>query len=61
MLKFLTMTGKCPECEAIITLGETTEPGEIVICPDYGVDLEITSIVPAVLALAPGEAEDFGE
>ena len=36
--------------------------GEIVVCPDCGVDLEVTAVEPALaLALAPQEAEDWGE
>lgn len=55
------MTGKCPECEVVVELGQNSEPGEIVICPDCGADLEIISVIPAVLGLAPEEAEDWGE
>ena len=51
----------CPECEASLTL-ENVLPGEIIVCPDCGVDLEVTAVAPAVaLALAPQEAEDWGE
>lgn len=51
----------CPECEAEITLETTTEVGEIIICPDCGVDLEVTSLDPAAVDLAPMEQEDWGE
>ena len=54
-------TVPCPECAAEITLAETTEVGEILVCPDCGVDLEVTSLVPAVIQLAPMEQEDWGE
>jgi alpha-aminoadipate carrier protein LysW len=30
-------------------------------CPDCGVDLEVTSLDPLELALAPEEEEDWGE
>ena len=50
----------CPECEADITLEANTEEGEIVICPDCGVELEVTSLEPATLELAPMEEEDWG-
>jgi alpha-aminoadipate carrier protein LysW len=54
-------TAKCPECEAEITLEASTEVGEILVCPDCGVDLEVTSLEPAVVELAPMEQEDWGE
>ena len=54
-------TVSCPECEAEITLDSGTEVGEIIVCSDCGVDLEITSLEPAGVELAPMEAEDWGE
>ncbi len=51
----------CPECEAEITLEAGTEVGEIIVCPDCGVDLEVVSVNPAVVQLAPMEQEDWGE
>ena len=51
----------CTECEAEITLAPSTEVGEIVVCPDCGVDLEVTGLEPAMVELAPMEAEDWGE
>ena len=34
---------------------------EIVQCPDCGADLEVLSIDPLTLDLAPEEEEDWGE
>lgn len=51
----------CPECEAEVTLADNTEVGEILVCPDCGVDLEVTSLNPALVELAPMEQEDWGE
>jgi alpha-aminoadipate/glutamate carrier protein LysW len=51
----------CPECEAEISLDASVESGEIIVCPDCGVDLEITSLNPAAVDLAPMEQEDWGE
>src|SRR5262245_20576107 len=49
----LTMSAFCPECEATLTLNNVVE-GEIVVCPDCGVDLEVTALGPTpTLALAP--------
>jgi len=51
----------CPECEASLQL-DGVLPGEVIVCPDCGVDLEVTAVAPTVaLALAPQEAEDWGE
>jgi len=52
---------KCPECEAEIMLEANAETGEIIVCPDCGVDLEVTSLSPALVELAPMEQEDWGE
>ncbi|HEX2980525.1 MAG TPA: lysine biosynthesis protein LysW [Anaerolineaceae bacterium] len=54
-------TGICPECEANINLKDGTEAGEIIVCPDCGVDLEILALEPVQLDLAPMEEEDWGE
>lgn len=51
----------CPECGATIPLSADAEVGEIIVCPDCGVDLEITSLDPPAVALAPIEQEDWGE
>ncbi len=54
-------TASCPECTAEITLDDKVEVGEILVCPDCGVDLEVISLNPAEVALAPMEQEDWGE
>ena len=51
----------CPECSAETVLEESTVTGEILVCPDCGVDLEVTSLDPAAVQLAPMEQEDWGE
>lgn len=51
----------CTECEAEITLDPSTEVGEIIQCPDCGLDLEVIRLDPAELAPAPEEEEDWGE
>lgn len=55
------MTAPCPECEAAVPLDSGTVVGEVVPCPDCGADLEVTSLQPPVLAMAPPEEEDWGE
>lgn len=37
------------------------EVGEIVSCPECGADLEVLSVDPLQLGLAPAEEEDWGE
>ena len=54
------LTAHCPECDAEIPLADVMQ-GEIVVCPDCGVDLEVVSLEPLTLALAPMEEEDWGE
>jgi alpha-aminoadipate carrier protein LysW len=51
----------CTACEAEIPLDPTTEIGEIIQCPDCGLDLEVISVHPPELAPAPEEEEDWGE
>jgi alpha-aminoadipate/glutamate carrier protein LysW len=55
------MTANCPECDATITLGEDVVEGEIVVCPDCAVELEVISVSPLELAPAPEVGEDWGE
>ena len=54
-------TVACPECEAKLELAPGTEVGEIIVCSDCGVDLEVIALVPAAVQLAPREEEDWGE
>jgi alpha-aminoadipate/glutamate carrier protein LysW len=55
------MTVTCPECEAEFDLDAETEINEILVCPECGVDLEVISLDPPIVDLAPLEAEDWGE
>jgi alpha-aminoadipate carrier protein LysW len=57
----VTTMALCTECEAEIALDPTTEVGEIIQCPDCGMDLEVVSVQPPELAPAPEEEEDWGE
>ena len=51
----------CPECEATLTIPADAMEGEIVPCPDCGAELEVVSVAPVALALAPEVQEDWGE
>jgi alpha-aminoadipate carrier protein LysW len=56
-----TMNGQCPECEGEVAIPSDAQTGEILICPDCGIELELTGLDPVQLTLAPKEAEDWGE
>ena len=51
----------CPECEADISLEMGVVIGEITVCPDCGVDLEVLALDPIAIDLAPMVEEDWGE
>jgi len=55
------MVGTCPECAAEIQLDAKAMEHEIVVCPDCGVELEVISLNPVTLEMAPEEEEDWGE
>jgi alpha-aminoadipate carrier protein LysW len=57
----IDMAATCPECAAEVPLAADTMENEIVVCPDCGVELEVVSINPVTLELAPEEEEDWGE
>lgn len=47
----------CPECEAVID-EEFEDVGEIISCPECGVELEVISIEPVEFDLAPIDDEE---
>ena len=51
----------CTECAAELNLASDVEVGEIVVCPDCGSELEVMSVDPIALELAPEVEEDWGE
>ena len=52
---------ECPECSAVVNLSKNVEEGEILNCQDCGAELEVVSVNPVKLNLAPKEEEDWGE
>ena len=52
--------GYCPECDAPIE-EEFEDVGEIITCPECGVDLEVISLDPVEFDLAPAEDEEEEE
>ncbi len=53
-------TVECPECAGDVNLVDAEE-GEILVCDDCGAELELVKTDPIEIALAPEEAEDWGE
>lgn len=51
----------CPECDADITIPAGTMENELLSCPDCGVELEVISLEPLEIDLAPEVEEDWGE
>jgi alpha-aminoadipate carrier protein LysW len=52
--------GYCPECEAVID-EEFEDVGEVISCPECGVELEVISVDPVEFDLAPVDDEDDDE
>ncbi|MBS7623962.1 lysine biosynthesis protein LysW [Candidatus Bathyarchaeota archaeon] len=54
---------KCPECDAEIDIPSDVISGEIVSCPDCGLDLEVILDEKGAISLKPAEieGEDWGE
>lgn len=51
---------ECIDCGAEMRL-QTPVVGEIVDCPDCGLELEVRVLSPLTLQAAPQVAEDWGE
>jgi alpha-aminoadipate/glutamate carrier protein LysW len=49
---------KCPECDAIIIIPTDCEEGEVIVCPECGLELEHKKgeLFPVAI-----EGEDWGE
>lgn len=55
------MAAECVECGAQVQIAADAMQGEILTCGDCGVELEVTSLNPLTVELAPMEMEDWGE
>jgi len=52
----------CPECESELEIDDLdVDEGEVISCPECGVDLRVLSIGPIELELAPLEGGEWGE
>ena len=54
------MSAECVECGAVVDVSNPEE-GELVVCGECGTALEVVSLAPLALELAPEEDEDWGE
>ena len=55
------MNATCPECEANVALADDALEGEIIVCFECAAELELVSLDPPQLELAPEVGEDWGE
>ena len=51
----------CPECDAEVTAATDLLVGELLVCPECEAELEVTSLTPLTVELAPEVEEDWGE
>ncbi len=54
-------TATCPECDGDVPIPGDAMENELLACPDCGAELEIISLNPVQLDLAPEVEEDWGE
>lgn len=57
----MTTQANCPECDAGVNFERAPLSGQVCRCSDCGVELEVTSLSPLTLELAPEIEEDWGE
>ncbi len=55
------MTTACPECAADVAFADQPHLSEVVECGDCHSELEVTTLDPLNLVLAPDVEEDWGE
>ena len=51
----------CIECNGSVPAEDSVLVGEVLECPDCGVELEVTRLEPLQAELAPEIEEDWGE
>lgn len=52
----------CPDCEAEVEIDEfDVDKGEVISCPECGVDLEVVGLSPLELGPAPDDEDDWQE
>lgn len=55
------LTTECPECAAAVALTRRPLSGEVVRCGECRAELEVVSVSPLRVELAPEVKEDWGE
>ena len=61
MQETATIQSACPECDAAVSFSRTPLRGQVARCSDCRAELEVTSVEPLTLELAPEVEEDWGE
>jgi alpha-aminoadipate/glutamate carrier protein LysW len=52
----------CPDCDADIEMDEyDVDKGQVISCPECGIDLEVVGLAPLELDLAAQEEDDWEE
>ncbi len=51
----------CPECDGEVEIPNDAMENELLSCAECGIELEIMSLNPLALELAPEVEEDWGE
>ncbi|MFI5496366.1 lysine biosynthesis protein LysW [Actinoplanes sp. NPDC051859] len=51
----------CPECAADVTFAAAPEPNSLFECGECRGELEVLSVDPLIIAVAPEVEEDWGE
>lgn len=57
----MSHTIECPVCDAKISLDNDTLSGELIECHECGSELEVASLEPISLQVAPQTEEDWGQ
>jgi alpha-aminoadipate/glutamate carrier protein LysW len=57
----ITATVECPECAGDVAFPADAMENELIVCADCGAELEIISLDPPQVDLAPEVEEDWGE
>ena len=55
------MFSMCPECDAKVELENSVVVCEVVVGPECAAELEVITVDPPELAVAPQVEEDWGE
>jgi alpha-aminoadipate carrier protein LysW len=57
----MSAAAPCPVCDAAVSIPADAVVAELLRCRECGVELEIKSLDPLLLAEAPTEEEDWGQ